>query len=1035
MPMAEALKIHNTVLRQAIHANAGVAFKTVGDSIQAAFVTAPQALKAAIDGQRHLHSAPWNELGQLKVRMGIHTGEAELDPGGDEYTVSHAKNRVARIMSAAHGGQVVLSAACAELLQGNLPAQTSLVDLGNHYLKGLLRPEHLYQVAAPGLMQEFPPLNSLTRVLHNLPVQLSSFIGRQREIDEVSQLLNLHRLVTLVGAGGAGKTRLVIQVGLNTFESFTDGVWFVDLTSLSEPSLIPDTALVALGLQSSGVPDLSAASSERNQLSRLTQTLRVKSLLLILDNCEHLVDGCAKFIQELLSLCPSLHILATSREPLNVSAEKVFRVPSLEIPDPQSFPHLAALAQVESVHLFVERASLVDASFSLTLENALPVAQICQRLDGIPLAIELTAARVKVMTPGQIVERMQDIFRLLGAGSRDALPRHQTLSAAIEWSYSLLSDAEKKLFRRLAVFNGGWSLEAAEAVCAGDSADPYEVLMLLGQLVDKSLVIKVDRGSEARFFMTETIRQYAVHQLFASENEVEQTSARHCEWILDLAEQAKFNLRTQKQLSWLMRLSQENDNIRTAIRWALENKKAEIALRLVGGFNYYWIIHYANIEGYNLTRQVLDLVKDDPVQCQKLEWAWATCGFYRFFLFVSGISNLSSPDPLLGAYRICQLHDDRLGSGLALLTIGENEALHGNWRQAEQFLDQSREIFEEEPALSYYAESIIYSGMVALERGEVNDSQKYCQQSLELHPMHGDRFVTLQAMYLSANSFFIQGDLSRAYESLLEMLDVAEELENRGALCIFYNYLAVYSRMQGQYAQARTWVWKAIRLSDEFGEKGFFATLAEIELMDGHYERVQAIVDEGIHWARQDKVAGARFGSLFWLIFVLGHLALHRKDPASARRFFEEAQSYQSALGTNLEGGLRLTQALAHTTRIEGQPNGAYRLYLDNLNQMLIAQYDIYIPESLEDLAMLMMDENRIELAARLFGVAQAERQRLGTPLHPYLRAEYELHQACLVQLLGQVKMKKLLDEGNVLKPGDAILIVQQEYGKLRNYK
>ena len=457
--MAEALQIHNAALRQAIEANGGAVFKTVGDGFQAAFATAPQALKAAIDGQKALQIAPWNELGPLVVRMGLHTGEAALDPAGDEYAVSHAKNRIGRIHSVARGGQILLSQETADLVVRTLLEGVSLKDLGEHTLKGMLYPEHLYQVNAPGLQADFPPLASESRPSHNLPLELTAFIGREKEIAQVQLLLHQHRLVTLTGSGGVGKTRLSIQVAGEMLTEFPQGIWYVELAPISDPDLVSHSVAAVLGLRE---------EPNRPIIETLCHFLSNRELLLVLDNCEHLLAACAQLADALLRNAPKLRILISSREALGIAGEHPFRVPSLSLPDPKQMPPLEALQRYEAVQLFTERAGAVLPSFQVTAHNARAVAQICQRLDGIPLALELAAARLNMLTAEQLDSRLDHAFRLLTGGSRTALPRQQTLRAAIDWSYKLLSTSEQVLLRRLAVFAGGSTLEAAEAVCAGD---------------------------------------------------------------------------------------------------------------------------------------------------------------------------------------------------------------------------------------------------------------------------------------------------------------------------------------------------------------------------------------------------------------------------------------------------------------------------------------------------------------------------------------------------------------------------------------
>lgn len=420
---------------------------------------------------------------QLRVRMGLHTAEAELRDG--DY-FGGSVNRAARIMAIGHGGQVLLSETSAQVVREHLPEESSLLDLGEHYLKGLTRPERIVQLVGPGLQKDFPPLHSIAIATNNLPTQLTSFIGREKEIAEIKALLDSSRLVTLTGSGGTGKTRLSIEVGAQELEHFANGVWMIELAALSDPGQIIPALAQAFGLQESPFSPLASLVSDH---------LCDKRLLLILDNCEHLIAACARLADDLLHQSAGLKMLASSREALGIAGEMAYYTPSLR--------------DSESRRLFVERAQAANSNFSITDSNASAIAQICARLNGIPLAIELAAARTKLLSVDQIAARLNDLFKLLTGGSRTALPRQQTLRALIDWSYDLLSEEERALLRRLAVFAGGWTFEAAEFVCP-----KHDVLDLLAQLVNKSLVVVDNDGSESRrYHLLETIRQYAREKL------------------------------------------------------------------------------------------------------------------------------------------------------------------------------------------------------------------------------------------------------------------------------------------------------------------------------------------------------------------------------------------------------------------------------------------------------------------------------------------------------------------------------------------
>ncbi|HET8678584.1 MAG TPA: adenylate/guanylate cyclase domain-containing protein, partial [bacterium] len=501
---AELLALHRELLRSAFTAAGGHEIETQGDGFLIAFQSARRAVAAALDAQRALDTHPWPHGAVFRVRMGLDTAETTIHGGAYAGLGLH---RAARICAAGWGGQVLLSRITADIVGTELPAGASLRDLGDHHLKDLQRTERIYQLMHATLPADFPPLRSLDSLPNNLPRHLTSFIGREREIADVKQWLLTTRLLMLTGSGGCGKTRLALQVGADLVEGFTDGVWLVELAPVSDPVLVPQTVASTLHIRE---------EPGRPLLVTLTDHLGPKQLLLLLDNCEHVVEACAHLAEALLRACPRLRILATSRESLAIAGEMTWRVPSLSVPDPARLPSLERLTQYEAVRLFIERATAARPDFAVTQRNAPALAQICHQLDGIPLAIELAAARVKVLPVNQIAERLNDLFRLLTGGGRTALPHHQTLEAAMDWSYDLLSEPERVLLGRLSVFAGGWTLEAAEAVCAGDAVPSATFLDLLAQLVDKSLVmarVHDEPSVDGRYWLQEPVRQYATRKL------------------------------------------------------------------------------------------------------------------------------------------------------------------------------------------------------------------------------------------------------------------------------------------------------------------------------------------------------------------------------------------------------------------------------------------------------------------------------------------------------------------------------------------
>lgn len=562
---ADLLEDHRRLLRHALTARAGQEVDTQGDAFFFVFTSASDALTAAIDAQRALEQHSWPEEGRVRVRLGLHTGEAIAR--GDHY-VGQEVHRASRICDAGHGGQIVVSQTTAELVRERLPGEATLIDLGQHRLKDLGDPQRLFQVDAAGLPAMFPRLRSLDAP-HNLPAERSSFIGRDAEIAAVRRLLAEYRLVTLTGIGGSGKTRLAIRVGTEELAGFPDGVFFVDLAPIGDPDLVAQTTATACGLS------LDASGAVGGSLDeQLVGALARRTCLLLVDNCEHLLDATADLVDRLLATGPSVTVLATSREALAIEGERIVPVAPLSVPEETSDVDAS-----EAVRLFVERATAVRPAFQLDAETRRAVVEICRRLDGIPLAIEFAAARVAHLSPRQIADRLEDMFRLL-TGGRRRIQRQQTLAATLDWSHQLLDAGEQTLFRRLAVFAGGFSLEAAEAVCAGDDLPAGSVLDRLASLVAKSLLSTADDDEgEARYRLLETVRAYASEKLAAAD-EVETVRARHRDWYLDWLEGFPFERLAFAPAVHRRRL-RERDNLRTAADWCERDDRPDLLVRLV----------------------------------------------------------------------------------------------------------------------------------------------------------------------------------------------------------------------------------------------------------------------------------------------------------------------------------------------------------------------------------------------------------------------------------------------------------------------
>jgi len=594
--MKPALAAHDAILRSAIQINHGQIIKTTGDGVHAVFSTALDAIKAAISAQIDIHSKITDP--PIKVRMGLHTGESQVRDG-DYYGTE--VNRAARIMEIGHGGQILLSEVTAALVRVALPKETSLNPLGAHRLKGLTAPEEIYQLDHPKLSATFPPLNSLETYQHNLPVQLTSFIGRQREMEQIKSLLAQTRLLTLVGPGGTGKTRLALETAAKLIDQFLDGVWLVELAPLTNPDLILERVATTLNVQE---------PRGRPILDTLTNYLRHKQLLLLLDNVEHLIRESADFAEHILINCPQLKILVTGREALFIGGETTLQIPSLSLPGgPESTPE--EIANTESAQLFLVRAQAVRPDFEINADNAPALVEVVRRLDGIPLALELAAARLRMMSVQQIAERLNDRFRLLTGGQRTALPRQQTLQALIDWSWNLLDEQEQVLLRRLSVFSGGSTLEAAQAVAGDDQLGAFEILDLLEQLINKSLVnVEHLPKGDVRYSILESIRQYARDRLFEA-GEGENLRNRHAEYFVRFSENISRILEGPDIFVWLDRFLRESDNGRAAREWALESR-LDLALRMTEAtmlVQRYWFFPK---DGYRWLEQVVAKARLHP---------------------------------------------------------------------------------------------------------------------------------------------------------------------------------------------------------------------------------------------------------------------------------------------------------------------------------------------------------------------------------------------------------------------------------------
>ena len=787
--MPELLARHNAILNQSIERYHGFVLRIVGDSFSAAFHTASDALSAALEAQRKLQNESWSPA-PIKVRMGIHTGSAQLkdDPQGASYEGYATLALTQRVMSVGHGGQILLSQTTHDLVKDRLPDGTELRDMGERRLKDIVRPEHIYQVAAPGLLSEFPPLTTLEAFNHNLPTQLTSFIGREHEIAEARKLFSSTRILTFIGPGGTGKTRLSLQVAAEQIPEFKDGVWLIELAQLADSTYVLSTIASVLHLRElQGV----------RLIDTVTDYLRGKQLLLVLDNCEHLIETCARLSEHFLHACPKLKMITSSREALGIDGETVYRVPSLSLPeDLEDLRDAGSLLKYEAPRLFTERAIKVNPQFTLTNENASAVTQICERLDGIPLAIELAAARVKLFTPQQIAERLGDRFKLLTGGSRTALPRQQTLRALIDWSYLTLNETEQNVLRSLAVFSGGWTFEAAESV-----AGSIEAMDGLSGLINKSLVNVEDKEGESRYRYLETIRQYAMEKLLELGDAVNARD-RHLAHFMEYSRRAEEHFSTAQRLLWLDRLEVEHDNIRSALGWALESD-AESALQLVCSLAVFWLSRSYLTEGCKWCQAAIS--RAEALSSADLDQMRARAYTALAMLSINRGDHQTAQLAARQAAVLARQVEDHLQLARALNFLGLSSAFLGDETLAFDSLRECEALCREfgyKDELAEVLQSLAYITIEIHGEQAAEQLQSYMEESLALSQGSMDPEAAVRTEGILARLAFYSGDLTEARKHADLMLDLHREMGDHLSVTGHQSAMAHVARQMGNYQEA-----------------------------------------------------------------------------------------------------------------------------------------------------------------------------------------------------------------------------------------
>jgi predicted ATPase/class 3 adenylate cyclase len=797
--MHEAVRRHDAILRAAITEHGGHVFKTMGDAFCAAFTRPDSALAAMLAVRERLAAENFSAVAGLRVRAALHTGFAD-ERDGDYF--GPALNRVARLLAIGHGGQILLSGVTRDLAHDSLPCGATLVDLGSHRLRDLTEAEHVWQLDIAGLPNEFPPLRSLDAMPNNLPIARTCFVGRENDVAEVRELLDRHRLLTIVGSGGVGKTRLAVQVGAQVLDRYPDGVWFVDLAPIDDPELVASVVAQAIGM--------SQRQGQRVD-EAIPQWLKRKKMFLIFDNCEHLLEPVAALAHAISATTPDVRILATSRQALNISGEAVHLLPSLAVP-----PEAARLKSAEAlgygaIALFVDRAQAADTRFSMTDDNAPIIAEICRRLDGIALAIELAAARVKVLSIPNLAQRLGERFKLLTGGSRDLLPRQKTLTALIDWSYDLLTPQEQRLFNRLGVFAGGFGLNAATAVCSGDSLDELDVLDLLSSLTDKSLVVADTSGETARYRLLESTAAYALGKL-AESDERERMGRRHAQYFREQAEAADERSGSGSTVAWLANVELEIDNYRTALEWGLTHDNDPVlGGAIAGALGMLWNPAGLIVEGRYWIERALPRISEgeQPAVAARLHKALSNLSFGK-----------RKCDAAQRALQLYESAGDRRGAGLAQQSRGTALFQMGQIEEAREAIAQALAVARacgDAPNVAIGQNEL---ASIEMHRRDFGAARELFAQALAGQKALGDEPKTANVLVAMAELEFGAGDPEQALRLANEALDIYLRGKNATTIATCYNNSAAYRIALDDLEGARESACEVLRLArkihDEF---------------------------------------------------------------------------------------------------------------------------------------------------------------------------------------------------------------------------
>jgi predicted ATPase/DNA-binding SARP family transcriptional activator len=969
-PRDAALETQHALLQSAFRQQGGYAFHAAPDSFRVAFASASDALAGAIAGQRALATHAWpSEVGPPRVRMALHTGDVPVPTG--EYR-GPVLQRTAGILSATHGGQILCSEATAGLLRRDLEPGLRFVSLGVYRLPEVPTPERLFQVEHPDLPpQERPPPSAPSGYGGNLPLQFTRFFGREQELTQLQALLTQATpcLVTLTGAGGIGKTRLAIEAARRLGEAWQGAVWFVPLADLADVRLIPSALVEAMGL-----PCLPRAEP----LQQAVEALSAQPSFLVLDNFEHLVDAGTNVVQMLLERVPTLTCLVTSRQLLGLAGEREVFVRPLPVPQGTETPE--RLSRVESVRLFVDRAQAVRPDFQITRQNALAVAELCERLEGIPLALELAAGRAQVLTPAQMLAQLENRFDFLVSRRRDVAARHRTLRGAVEWSFQLLAPGLQRFFAGLSVFRGGWSLEAAETVCeawASEDAGPGPGLALdyLAQLRECSLILTEETSPAAsamRFRMLETLRAYAMQQLSSGERIA--LRERHRNYFLALAEEAEPHLLDAEQMVWLERLEKEHDNLRAALDWCRTQESAEAGLRLAIALRRFW-----EIRGY--------------------------AGEGRQYLADLLAQQAALPADLRAS---------------ALTAAGSLAGEQGDYAAARALTEESLAIRREREDTPGIADSLYHLGVVAEEQGDYGAARRLLEESLAVRRAFGDSAGVAASLNTLGNVASNQGDYAAARQLYEESLALRRALEDRRGVAASLTNLGLLLHEQGDAASARALHTESLALHRALGDRsGAAASLTNLGLVAldaGDFAAARTLFEETLAIRRE---LGEEQG-VATSLNNLGVVALYQEDYPAARAFFEESLTLRRRLGAKRG----IASSLANLGHViwKLQDYATARALAEQSLALLCALEDKRgIADRLEMFALLDASEGQPARAAQHFGAAEALRAAIEAPLGAVEQEEYAPHIARVREALGEAAFAAAWAQGRRRTPDQAV--------------